>query len=55
MTIEVPKTLKEGFREIMRADPMVVDLYKLGPYYYEIARHLIKLTPSEGEEEKEMT
>ena len=55
VTIEVPKTLKEGFREIMRADPMVVDLYKLGPYYFEFARHLIKLTPSEGEEEKEMT
>ena len=47
--MEVPKTLKEGFREIMSADPLVVDLYKLGPYYYEFARHLMKLTPAEGE------
>lgn len=48
MTVEVPKTLKEGFREIMSADPTVVDLYKMGPYYYEFARHLMKLTPEEG-------
>ena len=49
VTVEVPKTLKEGFREIMSADPVVVDLHKLGPYYYEFARHLMKLTPAEGE------
>ena len=47
--MEVPKSLKEGFREIMSADPVVVDLHKMGPYYYEFARHLMKLTPSEGE------
>ena len=49
VTVEVPKTLKEGYREIMSADPDVVDLHKLGPYYYEFARHLMKLTPGEGE------
>ena len=49
VTVEVPKTLKEGFREIMSADPGVVDLHKIGPYYYEFARHLMKLTPAEGE------
>ena len=47
--MEVPKSLKEGFREIMSADPVVVDLHKMGPYYYEFARHLMKLTPAEGE------
>ena len=49
MSVDVPKTFKEVFREIMSADPLVVDLHKLGPYYYEFARHLMKLTATEGQ------
>jgi len=49
VSVDVPKTFREVFREIMSADPLVVDLHKLGPYYYEFARHLMKLTPGEGE------
>ena len=48
VSVDVPKTFKEVFREIMSADPLVVDLHKLGPYYYEFARHLMKLTATEG-------
>ena len=33
----------------MSADPLVVDLHKMGPFYYEFARHLMKLTAAEGE------
>ena len=43
ITVDVPKTFKEVFREIMSADPLVVDLHKMGLYYYEFARHHMKL------------
>ena len=36
--LEVPKTYREVYREIMTADPLVVDLHKQGPYYYEFGR-----------------
>ena len=36
--LQVPKTYKEVYREIMTADPLVVDLHKQGPYYYEFGR-----------------
>ena len=49
VSVDVPKTFREVFREIMSADPLVVDLHKLGPYYYEFARHLMKLSAAEGE------
>jgi len=47
--VEVPKTYRELYREIMSADPLVVDLHKLGPYYYEFGRHLIRQSQAEGE------
>lgn len=49
LQVDIPKTFKEVFREIMSADPLVVDLHKMGPYYYEFGRHLIKLSQTEGE------
>merc|ERR1712098_248615 len=49
VSVDIPKTFKEVFREIMSADPLVVDLHKMGPYYYEFGRHLIKLSQTEGE------
>jgi len=49
LDVEVPKTYREVYREIMTADPLVVDLHKQGPYYYEFGRQLIKQSPSEGE------
>ena len=48
ISVDLPKTFREVFRENMSADPLVVDLHKLGPYYYEFVRHLMKLTPGEG-------
>jgi len=49
LAVDIPKTFKEVFREIMSADPLVVDLHKMGPYYYEFGRHLIKQSQTEGE------
>ena len=48
LAVDIPKTFKEVFREIMSADPLVVDLHKMGPYYYEFGRHLIKQSQTEG-------
>jgi len=49
LDVEVPKTYREVYREIMTADPLVVDLHKQGPYYYEFGRQLMKQSQSEGE------
>ena len=38
LLLQVPKTYREVYREIMTADPLVVDLHKQGPYYYEFGR-----------------
>ena len=32
--LDLPKAYKEGYREILQAEASVVDLHKLGPYYY---------------------
>ena len=50
VTADLPKFYKEVYREIMSADPDVVDLQKMGPNYYEFGRHLIKLSEREGAE-----
>jgi len=47
--VEVPKTYRELYREILAADPLVVDLQKLGPHYYEFGRHLMRQSQAEGE------
>lgn len=49
ISVEVTKTYKEIYREIMAADPLVLDLHKLGPYYYEFGRHLMKHSQAQGE------
>jgi hypothetical protein len=32
--IDIPKWYKKFYHEILKADPCVVDLKKMGPYYY---------------------
>ncbi|CAC5390353.1 GINS3 [Mytilus coruscus] len=34
VSVEMPRPYREGYREILTADANVVDLHKLGPYYY---------------------
>jgi GINS complex subunit 3 len=36
VSVELPKVYRDGYREILRADASVVDLHKLGPYFYGI-------------------
>lgn len=40
--IDIPKQYKEGYREILNADASVVNLHKLGPYYYGFGSHLLE-------------
>ncbi|XP_045192047.1 DNA replication complex GINS protein PSF3-like [Mercenaria mercenaria] len=42
VSVELPKNYRESYREILTADSSVVDLHKLGPYYYSFGTHLLK-------------
>ncbi|XP_071958402.1 DNA replication complex GINS protein PSF3-like [Antedon mediterranea] len=41
VSIELPKQYREGHRDILRADANVVDLHKMGPYYYAFGSKLM--------------
>ena len=42
ISVEMPRQYREGYREILTADANVVDLHKLGPYYYSYGSQLLK-------------
>ncbi|RXG65154.1 DNA replication complex GINS protein PSF3, partial [Armadillidium vulgare] len=42
VSAQLPLTSKK-IQEILKADPNVVDLHKLGPYFYEVGQHLLPL------------
>ena len=42
-SIEIPKWYKNFYHEILKADANVVDLRKMGPFYYEFGRLLVGL------------
>ena len=42
VSIDMPKQYKEVYREILSADASVVDLHKLGPYFYAFGSHLLR-------------
>jgi GINS complex subunit 3 len=41
--IDLPKWYKKFYHEILKADPCVVDLRKMGPYYYDFGSLLANL------------
>lgn len=41
ISVEIPKAYKDGYREIFKADASVVDLHRLGPYFYEYGTKLL--------------
>jgi len=49
MNVQVPKSLRETQREILLADPNIVNLHKLGPHYFEFGRHVMKHCLEEGD------
>jgi GINS complex subunit 3 len=42
-SIEIPKVYKNFYHEILKADANVVDLRKMGAYYYDFGRLLVGL------------
>lgn len=46
--IEVPKAYNSNFREILKADPDVVDLHRHGPHYYRFGKLLMGLKREKG-------
>lgn len=41
VAVDLPKFYKDSYREILAADANVVDLHKLGPYFYAVGCKLL--------------
>lgn len=50
LSTELPKVFREGWRTVFRADPTVVDLHKLGPYYYGLGSQMLHFQSPENAE-----
>lgn len=50
LSVELPKVYREGWRTVFSADPMVVDLYKMGPYYYGLGSQMLHFDSPENTE-----
>jgi GINS complex subunit 3 len=49
LTMFLPRSYKEIYREILLADANVVDLHKLGPHFYEFGLYLMNHSAEEGD------
>ncbi|XP_033013243.1 DNA replication complex GINS protein PSF3 isoform X2 [Lacerta agilis] len=50
LSVELPKIYKESWRTVLSADANVVDLHKLGPYYYGFGSQLLNFDSPENTE-----
>ena len=50
LSIELPKVYREGWRTVFNADPNVVDLHKMGPYYYGLGSQMLHFDNPENTE-----
>ncbi|XP_061775896.1 DNA replication complex GINS protein PSF3 [Nerophis ophidion] len=50
LSVELPKVYREGWRTVFNADPTVVDLHKLGPYYYGLGSQMLHFDSPENTE-----
>ncbi|XP_047452550.1 DNA replication complex GINS protein PSF3 [Mugil cephalus] len=50
LSVELPKVYKEGWRTVFNADPNVVDLHKMGPYYYGLGSQMLHFDSPENPE-----
>ncbi|KAI1904546.1 hypothetical protein AGOR_G00006750 [Albula goreensis] len=50
LSVELPKVYREGWRTVFSADPTVVDLHKMGPYYYGLGSQLLHFHNPENAE-----
>lgn len=50
ISVELPKIYKEAWRTVFSADANVVDLHKMGPYYYGFGSQLLNFENPENPE-----
>ncbi|KAK7570791.1 hypothetical protein V9T40_010158 [Parthenolecanium corni] len=50
VNVGLPKPYKKAFRDVLKADPTVVDLKSLSRHYYLLGEHLVKLNQRESPE-----
>ncbi|XP_038069402.1 DNA replication complex GINS protein PSF3-like [Patiria miniata] len=50
VSVELPKSYRAGYREIFTADPNVVDLHKMGPYFYSFGTKLLCFESTESDD-----
>lgn len=50
LSVELPKVYREGWRTVFNADPNVVDLHKMGPYYYGLGSQMLHFDSPENPE-----
>lgn len=50
LSVELPKVYREGWRTVFSADPLVVDLFKMGPYYYSLGSQMLHFDNPENTE-----
>nr|XP_057943781.1 DNA replication complex GINS protein PSF3 [Doryrhamphus excisus] len=50
LSVELPKIYRQGWRTVFNADPAVVDLHKLGPYYYGLGSQMLHFDSPENPE-----
>lgn len=50
VAVELPKVYREGWRTVFGADPNVVDLHKMGPYYYGLGSQMLHFDSPENPE-----
>ncbi|XP_039274268.1 DNA replication complex GINS protein PSF3-like [Styela clava] len=48
VSVEITKPYREVYREILKADASVVDLHKLGPYYYAMGQQMLVFNADES-------
>ncbi|CAL8082573.1 unnamed protein product [Orchesella dallaii] len=49
VSLRMPKFYSESYREVLKAEPAVVDLNKMGPHYYQSALQLCTLPSDEAD------
>ncbi|GFY66104.1 DNA replication complex GINS protein PSF3 [Trichonephila inaurata madagascariensis] len=50
ITMDIPRMYREAYREILNADATVVDLHKIGPYFYHLGLYLSRFAHQDSEE-----
>ncbi|KAJ0029534.1 hypothetical protein NQD34_004531 [Periophthalmus magnuspinnatus] len=50
LSVDLPKVYREGWRTVFTADPNVVDLHKMGPYYYGLGSQMLHFDSPENPE-----